>query len=89
MSDKISLLQLDVASKGLDIPAISEKFTQTDYFNRAAELMGMNGRQLTDYLWVTYHPNKIWYVVFGIGIATVLLMMLYDRFLIRGVALKK
>lgn len=85
LSDKISLLQLDVASKGLDIPAISGKFTQTDYFNRAAELMGMNGRQLTDYLWVTYHPNKIWYLVFGIGLATVVLMMLYDRFLIRGV----
>jgi dipeptide/tripeptide permease len=88
LSDKISLLQIDVASKGLDIPAISGKFTQTDYFNRAAELMGMNGRQLTDYLWVTYHPNRIWYIVFGIGIATVVLMMLYDRFLIRGTGLK-
>jgi len=84
LSDKISLLQLDVASKGLDIPAISDKFTQTDYFNRAAELMGMNNRQLTDYLWTTYNPNKIWYIVFGIGIATVVLLMLYDRLLIRG-----
>jgi hypothetical protein len=83
LSDKISLLQTEVASKGLDIPAISGDFTQTDYFNRAAELMGMNSRQLTDYLWTTYHPNRIWYIVFGIGIATVVLMMLYDRFLIR------
>jgi proton-dependent oligopeptide transporter, POT family len=89
MSDKISLLQLDVAAKGLNIPAISGDFTQTDYFNRAGELMGMNGRQLTDYLWTTYHPNRIWYIVFGIGLATVLLMMLYDRFLIRGVGLKR
>lgn len=84
LSDKISLLQVDVATKGLDIPAISDHFTQTDYFNRAAELMGMNSRQLTDYLWTTYHPNKIWYIVFGIGMGTVVLMMLYDRFLIRG-----
>jgi dipeptide/tripeptide permease len=89
LSDKISLLQLDVAAKGLDIPAISASFTQTDYFNRAAELMGMNNRQLTDYLWVTYHPSRIWYIVFGIGLATVLLLMIYDRFLIRGVGLKR
>jgi proton-dependent oligopeptide transporter, POT family len=88
LSDKISLLQADVASKGLDIPAISDSFTQTDYFNRAAELMGMNSRQLTDYLWMTYNPNKIWYIVFGIGILTVALMILYDRFLIRGVGMK-
>jgi len=86
LSDKISLLQLDVAAKGLDIPAISGSFTQTDYFNRAAELMGMNHRQLTDYLWATYHPNRIWYIVFSIGIATVILMALYDKFLIRGKA---
>jgi hypothetical protein len=45
--------------------------------------MGMNSSQLTGYLWDTYHPNKIWYIVFGIGMATVVLMMLYDRFLIR------
>ncbi len=88
LSDKISLLQLDVASKGLSIPPISSSFTQTDYFNKASELMGMSSRQLTDYLWVTYHPNKIWYIVFGIGLATVFLMMLYDRFLIRGVSRK-
>lgn len=83
LSDKVSLLQQDVAAKGLEIPAIGDHFTQTDYFNKAAELMGMNGRQLTDYLWTTYHPNKIWYVVFGIGILTVILMFLYDRLLIR------
>ena len=84
LSDKISLLQSEVAARGLNIQAISEKFTQNDYFNTAAQQMGMNNRQLTDYLWTTYHPNRIWYVVFGIGIATVVLMMLYDRFLIRG-----
>jgi dipeptide/tripeptide permease len=83
LSDKTTLLQAEVASRGLSIQPISDSFTQTDYFNSAASQMGMNGRQLTDYLWTTYQPNKIWYVVFGIGLATVVLMMLYDRFLIR------
>ncbi len=83
LSDKITLLQQEVAVRGLEIQAISGDFTQTDYLNRAGELMGMNGRQLTDYLWQTYNPNKIWYVVFGIGLLTVVLMVLYDRLIIR------
>ncbi|MDD3386176.1 MAG: MFS transporter, partial [Bacteroidales bacterium] len=83
LSDKVNLLQQEVMAQGLDIPPISDQFTQTDYFNRAMELMGMNSRELTDYLWVTYNPNKIWYVVFGIGILTVFLMFLYDRLIIR------
>jgi hypothetical protein len=83
LSDKITLLQQEVATRGLEIPAISGDFTQTDYLNRAGELMGMNSRQLTDYLWQTYNPNKIWYMVFGIGLLTVALMFLYDRLIIR------
>jgi dipeptide/tripeptide permease len=83
LSDKVGLLREEVLARGLDIPPISDQFTQTDYFNKASELMGMTNRQLTDYLWVTYHPNKIWYLVFSIGILTVILMFLYDRFIIR------
>ena len=51
MSDKVSLLQKEVAIRGLDIPSISDTFTQNDYINRAAELMGMNQLELTDHLW--------------------------------------
>ena len=83
LSDKVELLKEEVLSRGLDIPAISDQFTQTDYFTRAGEMMGMTNRQLTDYLWATYHPDRIWYVVFGIGLLTVLLMFLYDRLIIR------
>ena len=84
MSDKVTLLENEVALQGLDIQAISETFTQNDFFNRAGELMGMNQLELTDYLWQTYNPSKIWYVVFGIGIATVILLWLYDKLLLRS-----
>jgi len=83
LSDKVGLLREEVLARGLDIPPISDQFTQNDYFNKACEMMGMTNRELTDYLWVTYHPNKIWYIVFGIGILTVILMFLYDRLIIR------
>ena len=84
LSDKVSLLQKAVAEKGFDIPSISETFTQNDYFNRAGELFGMDNQQLTDFLWQTYNPMKIWYIVFGIGILTVVLLWLYDKFLLKS-----
>jgi dipeptide/tripeptide permease len=84
MSDKITLLQKEVASRGLDIPSISDTFTQNDYINRAAELMGMNRLELTDYLWQTYNPSKIWIVVFAIGFGTVVLLYLYDKLLLKS-----
>jgi len=83
LSDKISLLQREVAARGLDIPGISETFTQNDYIDRATELFGMNRLELTDYLWQTYHPSRIWIVVFAIGITTVVLLYLYDKILLR------
>ena len=42
MADKLYLLKKAVAEKGFDIPDISDSFTQTDYFNRAQELFGMD-----------------------------------------------
>ncbi len=85
LSDKVTLLEKAVTEKGFDIPAITDGgFTQNDYFNRACELFGMNQLELTDYLWQTYNPMKIWYVVFGVGALTVLLLWLYDRLLLKS-----
>jgi len=70
MSDKITLLQREVARRGLDIPAISGNFTQNDYTARAASLMNMDQKHLTTYLWNTYHPQNIWMVFTAIGVGT-------------------
>jgi dipeptide/tripeptide permease len=82
-SDKISLLKKEVAAQGLSIPEISSDFTQNDYVNRAAELMGMNDKQLTEYLWNTYHPEKIWILFSAIGIVTIIGLFLYDKFVLK------
>lgn len=85
LSDKVTLLERAVAEKGFDIPAITDGgFTQNEYFSRAAELFGMNQVELTDFLWQSYNPMKIWYVVLGIGLGTVLLLWLYDKFLLKS-----
>jgi len=88
LSDKITLLQREVVARGLKIPAISEHFTQNDYTSQAAKLMGMTDRGLTNYLWSTYHPGNIWMVFACIGLVTVLLLFLYDRFILTTKATK-
>jgi len=85
MSDKITLLQREVASRNLDIPEISATFTQNDFISRSAELMNMTQKELTVYLWDTYQPGNIWMVFAAIGFGTVVLLYLYDRIVLSGV----
>lgn len=81
-SDKISLLQNEVAKRGLEIQEIGQGFSQNDYIDKAGKLMGMNNQQLTDFLWKSYHPSKIWILFSSIGICTVICLYLYDKFII-------
>lgn len=82
MSDKITLLHREVASRNLVIQPISETFTQNDFIQRSGELMNMTQNELTIYLWNTYHPGNIWMVFAGIGIGTAVLLFVYDRFIL-------
>ena len=83
-SDKVSLLKIEVAKRALEIPEISSSFSQNDYYNRAGELMGMDQQQLTDFLWNNYNPSKIWMVFSAIGVATIIGLVLYDKFILGG-----
>ncbi|MBN2639968.1 MAG: MFS transporter [Bacteroidales bacterium] len=84
MSDKISLLQIEAAKRGLEIPAISKTtgFTQTDYMERFSHLTGMSDQQITEFLWKHYHPSQIWVVFFIIGAIAVAGLWIYDRFIL-------
>jgi POT family proton-dependent oligopeptide transporter len=82
MSDKVSLLEHEVAKRGLDIPAISKTFTQNDYMKRAAELLHTDQHGLTQMLWNTYHPYKIWMIFSAIGVVTIIALFLYNKFVL-------
>ena len=82
MSDKVTLMIREVTARGLQIPEISKAFSATDYFNKAGELMGMDQNQLTQYLWNTYNPSNIWYVILAIGFFSVTALYFYDRLLL-------
>ena len=84
MTDKISILQREFASRGISLPAFSEKFTKNDLVSRACSDFGMSAKELNHYLWDKYHPSHIWLVVTGIGLAASLALWLYDRFMLKS-----
>jgi dipeptide/tripeptide permease len=83
MSDKITLLQREVSSRGISLPSIGENFTKNDFFTTAASKMNMSPDQLTQFLWDKYHPSSFWMVVVGIGFGAAFLLLLYDRYVLK------
>ena len=72
-----------MASRNIEMPEISQEFTKNDYFASASEKLGMTQTEMTQMVWDTYNPNKIWYVIVAIGIVTILALAIYDRMVIR------
>lgn len=71
------------ASKGADVSHVHLPFSKNEYFTLAEQKLGMDHWQLVDMLWETYNPNKIWYVIFAIGMFSVISLTIYDRMVIR------
>jgi dipeptide/tripeptide permease len=84
ISDKITLLQREVAARGIHLPEIGNNFSSNDYFQAAAERMQMSPDQLTDYLWRVYHPQDIWMVFTAIGVGTALMLWGYDKWVVKS-----
>ncbi len=82
-SDKLSLLQIEMSGRGINMPEITQSFTKNDYFATASEKLGMTETQMTQFIWDSYNPNKIWYVITGIGVITILALIIYDKLVIR------
>jgi proton-dependent oligopeptide transporter, POT family len=84
MADKFYLLQKAVAEKGFSIPDISESFTQSQYYEKAQELFGMDSTQLTTYLWNTYNPQNVWMIYAGLAMTAAILLFAYDKTLMKN-----
>jgi proton-dependent oligopeptide transporter, POT family len=82
IADKIYLIQIEVAKRGITIPEISEEFTKNDYVQMASQKLGMEGSVLDNFLWTNYHPSNIWVIYSGVAVLAVVLLWLYDRFVI-------
>lgn len=71
------------ANKGADISMVKTPFSKNDYFTLAEQKLNLDHWEMVNMLWENYNPNKIWYVVFGIGIFSVITLTLYDYLIIR------
>jgi hypothetical protein len=72
-----------MASRNIAMPEITLDFTKNDYFASASEKLGMTENEMTQFIWDSYQPNKIWYVIVGIGVVTIIALSIYDKFVIR------
>src|SRR5690606_19247815 len=82
ISDKIYLLQKEIAKRGISIPEISDEFSKNDYVEMASEKLGLHGNELNNVLWTTYHPANIWVIYAGVAVSAVVLRWLHDRFVL-------
>ncbi len=82
-SDRLSLLKKEMATRNIAMPELSDTFSKNDYYNLAAQKLGMTHQQVTDFLWNSYEPHKIAYVIVGIGLITVTALYIYDKTVIR------
>ena len=71
------------AENNLDISGVNLPFSKNDYFALAEQKLGMSHWEMVDMLWNNYQPNKIWYVIFAIGMFSVVSLWIYDRWIIR------
>ncbi|HTO14920.1 MAG TPA: MFS transporter [Edaphocola sp.] len=71
------------AQRGIDISNIHTPFSKNDYFALAEQKLGTGHWEMANMLWQNYQPNKIWYVVFGIGLFSVITLSIYDRMIIK------
>ncbi|WP_026704486.1 MFS transporter [Flavobacterium soli] len=70
-------------AKGIDVSTIQTPFSKSEYFALASEKLNMTHWQMTDMLWNSYSPNKIWYVVCAVGLVSIVALIIYDQFVVK------
>jgi POT family proton-dependent oligopeptide transporter len=73
----------------IDISAIQFPFSKNEYFALAEQKLEMSHWEMADMLWEKYEPNKIWLVIVGIGLFSIVSLSLYDRLIIRPLEKKQ
>lgn len=82
ISDKVFLLQKEVATRAISLPEISDTFSKNDFIREAAAKMNLSEVELTGLLWQNYHPSNIWILYSGVAVSATIFLWLYDRYII-------
>ncbi|MGB6084414.1 MFS transporter [Moheibacter sp.] len=75
--------------KNIDVSQLHFPFSKNEYFELAEQKLGMDHWQMVEMLWNTYQPNKIWMVIVGIGMFSVVSLVIYDRLIIKPIEKRK
>lgn len=77
ISDKVTITREHARLQGMEI---AEGLSSGEYFDEVARQAGMTGQELTNFLWQAYSPSSIWIIILSVGLASTLLLFLYDRY---------
>ena len=70
-------------TKGIDVSQLHIPFSKSEYFTLAEQKLSLSHWELTNLLWDTYEPSKIWLVVFAVGLVSVIALLIYDRVVVK------
>ncbi|KAA6300653.1 MAG: Multidrug resistance protein MdtH [Candidatus Ordinivivax streblomastigis] len=76
ISDKVTITERFATEKGLQI---ANDLSTNAYFEEVARQTNKTPQELTNLLWDTYDPSRLWMVIFVIGAATAFGLFIYDR----------
>lgn len=71
------------AQNQIDVSVLRFPFSKNEYFALAEQKLDMSHWEMVDMLWQKYEPNKIWLVIVGIGLFSVVSLWLYDKLIIK------
>ncbi len=83
LSDKYAFLKDYLVKNGIEKMETIRDLDGAILFSQTAEKMGISPEELTSLLYTTYKPGKIWWIFAAIGIATSLLLLLYNQFVLK------
>jgi hypothetical protein len=76
MSDKVMIVRDFALQRGLQI---QDGLSTNAYFEEVARQVNLTPQELTNLLWDTYHPSRIWIVLLVIGLVAAFALFIYNR----------
>ncbi|KAA6307332.1 Multidrug resistance protein MdtH, partial [termite gut metagenome] len=76
MSDKVAIAERFVNEKGLQI---ADGLSTNAYFEEVARQTDRTPQELTNLLWNTYDPSRLWIVILSIGVVATIGLLIYDK----------
>ena len=69
-------MKIELAKRAIEMP---KNLTKTQYFELASQKLGLSQSQITQLLWDTYEPAKLWYVICALGVFAAVSLYIYNR----------